>query len=424
MVSPERGRGLRPFPRPQPRSWSSAWDGATSSRSRVIRGEEVPGGSAPGAAVHLETAGALVAERALRAGLGRFAPEGAGGFETLLRQAEAEARAVRRGVWARRYAGAFAAEIFDEVRNVSSFDETGGHPFDDEDGDPDAARPAIHARPGLPAGEWYLVGPLGAGGFGTVWLAEHRALFGRRAALKIPHDRRALARVRQDGLVQARLDAPEIVRVIGLDADSIPPYVADELVEGGTLAGRLPLPPARALAVLADVAAALAHAHARAVLHLDLKPANILLDRRGRARVTDFGFGPDSASPATALGLSAGLDSAPPAATVAYMAPEQRLPGLLDARADIYSFGMVLFEATVGRLPTGLERPREANPALPPLIDELYERCCAPLERRIGNGDELLEALDAGGVPLSAAVRGRLARRRTRAPIAWRERSP
>jgi serine/threonine protein kinase len=303
---------------------------------------------------------------------------------------------------------------------VSRFEETEGPRFDDWDDD--AAEPAIEVRAGLPAGEWRLVRPLGAGGFGTVWLAEHRALPGRHAALKIPHNRRALARVRRDGLVQARLDAPEVVAVLGLDADATPPYVAYELVEGGTLAGRLPMAPERALAVLGDVAAALAHAHARAVLHLDLKPANILLDRRGRARVTDFGSGPDPASPARALDLSAGLDSVPPAATVAYMAPEQRLRGALDARADVYSFGMVLFEATVGRLPTGLERPREANPALPALVDELYERCCAPIERRIGNGEELLLLLHARGVPLSTAVRARLARRRPRAPIAWRER--
>ena len=271
---------------------------------------------------------------------------------------------------------------------------------------------------GAAVGEYRLVRLLGAGGFGEVWLAEHLFLPGRRAALKIPLCSRAIEQLRRDGIVQARLDAPEIVRVAGMDLASDPPHVAYEYVEGGSLGDRLPLQPETALGVLADVAAALAHAHGRGILHLDLKPANILIDAEGRARVTDFGLGFERTR--EDLALSGELESAAPAGTLAYMAPEQRVPGPVDARADVFAFGIVLFEALTGRLPTGLERLAEAAPGLPASVADLYERCCAPLERRLPDGAALCDAIRA----IRAALRPRL-RWRDRPPgLSWRDRDP
>lgn len=249
--------------------------------------------------------------------------------------------------------------------------------------------------PGAEVGDWRILCHLGAGGFGDVWLADHRD--GRRAALKVPRDPSAAPRLAAQAALQSALDAPEIVPVLAADLDAVPPHVAYEYVEAGTLAERLPLPLADALPALAAVARALAHAHARGVLHLDLKPSNILVHLDGRVRVTDFGA--RAPAPAPGVDVSTGLDSAAPAAaaaTLAYTAPEQRRPGLpVDARADVYAFGLVLFETLTGRLPTGHERPREASPGLPAAVDALHARCCAPLARRPRDASALLPALRA-----------------------------
>jgi len=257
----------------------------------------------------------------------------------------------------------------------------------------ESARGELRLAAGRDLGEYRLIRPLGAGAFGEVWLARHRWLPGRRAAVKVPRAARALEQLRRDGVLQARLDAPEIVRVLGLDLDRHPPFVAYEIIDGPSLAAHLPLALGAALVVLGDVAAALAHAHGRGVLHLDLKPANVLLDPRGRAHVTDFGLAYPVCLAASGLGVPPGLATGDPLGTLEYMSPEQRAVGPLDPRADVFSFGVVLFETLTGRLPAGGERPSHIVPGLPSALDDLHARCCGPLEGRIRDGAGLKEAL-------------------------------
>ncbi len=215
------------------------------------------------------------------------------------------------------------------------------------------------ARPRL--GDYELGEELGRGAMGAVYRARHVTL-GQVVALKVvlagefageAERRRFLAEAGQ----AARLDHPNLVRVLNYGEAEGRQFYAMELVEGPTLAealrtggpGRLTLPERASL--LAQVARALQHAHERGVLHRDLKPGNILLDTQGRPRVTDFGL-------AKTLGPEAGTTGRPesvtgsPVGTPAYMAPEQvRGDRTVTIAADIWSLGAVLYELLAGRPP-------------------------------------------------------------------------
>jgi eukaryotic-like serine/threonine-protein kinase len=217
--------------------------------------------------------------------------------------------------------------------------------------------------PGTRIGHYEIVAPLGAGGMGEVYRARDLTL-GRDVALKVlPHafalDRDRTARFAREAHVLASLNHPNIAAIYGF-ADSA---LALELVEGPTLADRIapgPLPVDEAMAIARQIALALGAAHEQGIVHRDLKPANIVVRPDGTVKVLDFGL-------AKAIDAAAGTIDASQSPTItspavmtregivfgsaAYMSPEQARGKPVDHRADIWAFGVVLFETLTGTRP-------------------------------------------------------------------------
>jgi Zn-finger nucleic acid-binding protein len=177
-----------------------------------------------------------------------------------------------------------------------------------------------------------------------------------------------------------------------------------ELMEGGSLReafAKGPLAPRRAWELLWPVLDALEHAHAHGVVHRDLKPENVLLDRHGQPKLTDFGLGRASRELEGVLLSRSFLqtsDGAAAAGTLEYMAPEQRRGRDPDPRADLYSFGVVLYEALTGERPLGrFPAPSEVRPELPHVFDSIVKKALAPEpERRFASAAELRRDLFQG----------------------------
>ncbi len=236
------------------------------------------------------------------------------------------------------------------------------------------------ARPDLLAGRYALGEVLGRGSSATVHAARDERL-GRAVAVKVFHDvplgDGELDRADDEVRALARLSSPHLVAVH--DAGTYPvtgpggsgprPFLVMELVDGPTLATRLaagPLPAAEVARLGVALAGGLADAHAAGVVHRDVKPANVLLGRDGRPRLTDFGIarvaGAEQAV-RTGPGLTAG--------TAAYLSPEQVLGGAVTGACDVYALGLVLLEALTGErafpgppVASALARLRR-GPALP-----------------------------------------------------------
>jgi hypothetical protein len=201
---------------------------------------------------------------------------------------------------------------------------------------------------------------LGGGGMGTVYLA-HDTQLGRRVALKMVRpdllgSERALESFLFEVRATARFNHPNIVTVYGAGDHEGMPYVALEYVDGVDLARRLrqgSLPRGEALAILLSVAEALCEAHQRGVVHRDLKPANVMLPSDGRVRVVDFGLAkayvPEDGPPsAQALLRASGQLTRAGAGTPRYMAPEQWRGEEVGSPADMWSFGVMLYEIIAG----------------------------------------------------------------------------
>jgi eukaryotic-like serine/threonine-protein kinase len=217
---------------------------------------------------------------------------------------------------------------------------------------------------GARLGPYEILSALGAGGMGEVYKARDRKL-GRDVALKIlpepfAADPDRLARFQREAQVLASLNHPNIAAIYGLEeSDGIRALVM-ELVEGPTLADRLArgaLPFDEAMPIARSIAEALEAAHERGVIHRDLKPANIKLTSQGQAKVLDFGLAaivqdpsrPDvNATHSPTLTLDA-TRAGVILGTAAYMSPEQAAGKPVDKRADIWSFGVVLWEMLAGK---------------------------------------------------------------------------
>jgi Tol biopolymer transport system component len=225
---------------------------------------------------------------------------------------------------------------------------------------------------GARLGAYEILGPLGAGGMGEVYRAADARL-GRQVALKVlpaglTHDPERLARFEREARLLASLNHPHIAHVYGFEQATSPDgtlvhLLAMELVEGEDLSERLvhgSVPVGEAVAIAGQIAEALEEAHEKGIVHRDLKPANVKLTPDGKVKVLDFGlaklYSPESVAAASGSdpsrsptllysGTAAGLILG----TVAYMSPEQARGRSVDKRADIWAFGVVLFEMLTGR---------------------------------------------------------------------------
>ncbi len=295
---------------------------------------------------------------------------------------------------------------------------------------------------GQTIGQFRITSKLGAGGMGEVWLAEDTTL-ARDVALKllpedVASDPERRARFEREAKVLASLNHPNIATLFGLEsvADADPEsggttFLVMELVQGEDLSERIargPVPADEAIAIALQIAEALEAAHAQGIVHRDLKPANIKLRSDGTVKVLDFGLAKawDAEGGDNSLSMSPTLTAHATAAgvilgTAAYMAPEQAAGIAADQRADIWAFGVVLWEMLTGAklfegetvshvLASVLkdEPELDALPGdLPPRIRGLIEHCLRKKPRRrlqaIGDARVLLEDYLAAPEEFAAA---------------------
>ncbi len=270
-----------------------------------------------------------------------------------------------------------------------------------------------------------VVRPLGSGGMGEVYLARDRVL-GRDVALKVLRKQYAgddefAERFKREAMSAASLSHPNIVQVYDRgETEEGASYIAMEYVPGGTLKERIsregPLEAADAAGLGAQVAEALGAAHDRGMVHRDIKPQNVLLAARGEAKVADFGIA-RAGSSATISRTGSVMG------TAGYMSPEQALGKPATPKSDLYSLGVVLYEALTGELPYNadnpiavsmkhvnepLRPPIELNPRIPRGMNALVTKLLAKdPEDRYADADELaddLRRVNRGLEPVSAGV--------------------
>ena len=235
-----------------------------------------------------------------------------------------------------------------------------------------------------------LLGRAGSGGMADVWVADDRMLQ-RRVALKFLHERFAqdqsfVERFRREASAAGGLQHPNVVGIYDRGEWEGTHYIAMEYVEGASLKDLIErgLEVGEAVEITRQVLAGAQFAHDNGVVHRDLKPGNVLVDSEGRARVTDFGIARAGASEITQTGSVLG--------TAHYLSPEQAQGLEVKESSDVYSTGVILYEALTGKVPFDgdsavtialkqvSERPRppsELNPNVSPALDAVVLRALA-----------------------------------------------
>src|SRR5262245_26078042 len=239
--------------------------------------------------------------------------------------------------------------------------------------------------PGSRLGAYEIQEQIGRGGSGTVYKALHAGL-ARYAALKVLPERFAqepafLHRFQREARIVASLRHPNILSVYDFGEQHGVFYIVTEFVPGGTLRDLLgrPMPLPRALTLATPMANALDYAHNHGILHRDIKPANILLREDGKPVLADFGLANILAThnELTPIGSVVG--------TPQYMSPEHASSEQIDARSDVYSFAVMLYEMMTGSVPFDEESPAAT------IVAHLYAPCPPPSARN----PDLPEQIDA-----------------------------
>jgi TolB-like protein/Flp pilus assembly protein TadD len=293
------------------------------------------------------------------------------------------------------------AELLREVESLLAHDRADS--FLDSSASSEAARLLVGAAAqpqplvGQRIGPFEVLGVLGSGGMGEVYVADDTRLQRRVALKRIPAhlatDPERVLRFRREALATSALNHPNIVTVYEIVSHQGRDLLVTELVDGVSLRERLregALPLATALDIALQIARGLAAAHAVGIVHRDVKPENVMVRRDGLVKVLDFGVAKSPPRPLTDPGM--GTNPGELIGTVGYMSPEQARGLPVDARTDVWSLGVVLYELATGespfpgatptdRLAAILERepepPSRRRPGLPATLDRVIARALA-----------------------------------------------